>query len=236
MFTFEKQTLLVIAPHPDDEVLGCAGLIQKVKKNHGKVFVQFLTIGKTQDFSQKGASDENERTAEIDAVAKFLQFDAYNIGFTGNDYHLKLDAHGQQLVMQLIERESPISIQKVKPSIVAFPSMYSYNQDHQLAARAAHSALRPAETANKHLVPLILAYEMPLDNWSMHHQNVPNFYVPLSKKEAKNKCKSMEYYTSQMRPHPNPRSLESIEALARIRGTMCGADFAEGYFCYRMIV
>ena len=42
---FEKERLLVIAPHPDDEVLGCFGLINEIKKNGGKVYVQILTLG-----------------------------------------------------------------------------------------------------------------------------------------------------------------------------------------------
>ena len=50
MFDFKGQKLLVIAPHPDDEVIGCAGLIQKIKNGGGKVFVLFLTVGDTNDF------------------------------------------------------------------------------------------------------------------------------------------------------------------------------------------
>jgi len=115
--------LLVIAPHPDDEVIGCGGLIQKVKKAGGKVYVIFLTNGTTNDFSKNGPSTENERDEEIKKVSKFLDFDDYHIAFEGNDFHLKLDTIGQKKIMDMIERESPISIEKIKPTIVVFPSV-----------------------------------------------------------------------------------------------------------------
>ena len=116
-----KQTLLVIAPHPDDEILGCGGLIKKIKDAGGKVYVLFLTVGDTHDFSNKGLSTGKERQKEIEKVAKFLKFDDYYLAFGGNDHHLKLDLWGQKALMDMIERGSSVSLEKVKPTIVAFP-------------------------------------------------------------------------------------------------------------------
>ncbi|KKR86620.1 MAG: hypothetical protein UU34_C0012G0018 [Candidatus Curtissbacteria bacterium GW2011_GWA1_41_11] len=50
---FKKQKLLVIAPHPDDEVIGCGGLIAKIKDAGGQVYVLFLTVGDSRDFTSK---------------------------------------------------------------------------------------------------------------------------------------------------------------------------------------
>jgi LmbE family N-acetylglucosaminyl deacetylase len=235
MFDYSKQRLLVIAPHADDEVLGCAGLMQKVKKVGGRVYVQFLTVGDTKDFSKKGASTTKERMDEIKKVMRFLKVDAFDIGHQGEN-HMKLDTVGRMEIMRLIERDSPISIQTIKPTIITFPSKYSYNQDHEEAAAAVHSALRPAETTTKHFVPTVMAYEMPLDSWSLHHQIVPNIFVPLTKKEVAAKKRAMELYASQMRPWPNPRSLDAIESLARLRGINAAAEFAEAYIGYRTLL
>lgn len=232
----QNQRLLVIAPHPDDEVLGCGGLIKKIKSVGGKVYVQYLTVGATRDFSEKSASSIDERQQEVTKVAEFFKFDGYHLGFTGDEFHLKLDAHGQKQVIELIERDSPVSIQNAKPTMVAFPSLYSYNQDHQIAARATHAALRPAETTTKHLVETAIAYEVPADGWSMHHQIVPNFFVPLIASEIEAKKKAMSLYTSQMRPAPNPRSLEVIEALAKLRGAFVSSAYAEAYILYRGVL
>ena len=231
----QRQKLLVIAPHPDDEVLGAGGLIQKVKQAGGQVFVLYLTVGDTQDFSQKGNSTITERQREIRSVVTALGIDAYDTGHIGSS-HLRHDVLGRLEVMSLIERKSKVALEKIKPDIVAFPSLYSYNQDHQLAARATHAALRPAENGIKHFVKTVLAYEVPADSWSMHHQIVPNFFVPLTSKELKLKQQAMRLYASQMRPWPNPRSLAAIAALARLRGAHCVSDYAESYVGYRYVL
>lgn len=231
----KHEKLLVIAPHADDEVLGCGGLILKIKNAGGRVYVQFLTNAPTKDFSKKGKSTLDERNKEIEAVAKYLKFDAWHMAFEDDDHHLKLDKHGQSKIIQLVERKSPLAIEKIKPTIIALPSLYAYNQDHQLSARAVHAALRPAEST-KHFVRTVLAYEMPADKWSVSTQNVPNYFVPLSSADLKAKLTSIKLYKSQLRPAPNPRALKTIEALARLRGSMCGARFAEAYLLYRHVV
>jgi LmbE family N-acetylglucosaminyl deacetylase len=236
MFNLQKQRLLVIAPHPDDEVLGCGGLIQKVKQNRGKVFVLFLAVGDTHDYSRKGDSTVTERTQETKRVASYLKIDRYTIVFVGDKYHLKLDTYGQFQVMHQIEQASIVAIEKIKPTMITFPSMYSYNQDHVAVAKAAHAALRPSEMHSKHFIRNVLAFEVPADGWGMQEQRLPNFYLPLSPKELRVKSRALRMYTSQYRPQPNPRSAEAIEALASLRGTQCQSPYAEAYHVYRIAV
>ncbi len=226
--------LLVISPHPDDEVLGCAGLIQKVKKGGGKVYILYLTVGDTRDFSEKGSSTKSERLREIDKVAKYLKVDKFHIGFPGDKYHLKLDAHGQHEVMKLVERDSPVSVEKIKPDMVVFPSLYSYNQDHTLTAKAIHAALRPTEFNSKHFVKNVFAFEVPADGWSLYEQRVPNLFLSLTKSEMNVKIHALKLYESQYRPHPNPRSAEAVEALALFRGTHTMSKYAEAFHIIRI--
>lgn len=236
MLDLSKQKLLVIAPHPDDEVIGCGGLIKKIKDARGKVYVLFLTVGDTQDFSKKGLSKASERQKEIEKVARFLKFDDYHVAFKGNNYHLKLDLLGQNELMHMIERESPVSLQKVKPTIVALPSVNSYNQDHRVTAEATHAALRPAPPDNKHSVETVLEYEEPADSWTLNPKIEPIFFVPLSKSQLDAKIKALKLYKSQLRPHPNTRSSETLKALAILRGSMCGSLYGEGFKLYRGIL
>lgn len=236
MLELRHQTLLVIAPHPDDEVIGCAGLIKKIKDNGGKVYVLFLTVGDTKDFSKKGLSTIKKRKNEIKKVAKFLEFDNYYLAFEGNNYHLKLDLIGQKKIMDLIERESIVSIENIKPTIVAFPSPFSYNQDHRITTMAAHAALRTNAQGNKHFVPNVLSYEQCADEWSLCQRSHPNFFVPLTLKQINAKLKALKLYKSQVRPFPNPRSVESLKALAILRGSQSGYQFAESYTVYRTII
>lgn len=234
MLNLKKQRLLVIAPHPDDEVIGCAGLIKRIKSEGGRVYVMFLTVGDTKDFTKKGLSTAKERQIEIEKVAKFLKFDGYSMEFSGNDYHLKLDTLGQKKLMGVIERESKVSIEKIKPTIVAFPSFTSYNQDHRVAALAALAATRPAPSGAKHFVPIVLSYEEAADQWSHDVMLTPNLFVPLSKNQLDAKMKSLKLYKSQLRAAPNLRAPELLETLAILRGAQCGQNFAEAYSCLRM--
>jgi len=235
MLQFKGENVLIIAPHPDDEVLGCGGLITKVKGAGGTVYVQFIVVGNTKDFSRKGRSNAKERTREIQSVMRYLRIDRYHIGFSER-HHLRLDRVGQRSIMQLLERDSPVSIERVKPTIVVYPSPYSYNQDHVIVARAAHATLRPAESTTKHFVPTVLAFEVPADDWSLHHQQVPNYFVRLTQREIETKRKALTLYTSQVRPFPNPRSEQAVTALAQLRGSLCDAPFAEAFLVYRHVV
>ena len=228
--------LLIIAPHPDDEIIGCGGLIQKVKNAGGKVYVLFLTVGPTRDFSIKGFSESQDRKKEIEKVASFLKYDGYSIVFEGEDYHLLLDKFGQKNLMDVIERDNDMSLENILPTIVAFPSVTSYNQDHRIAAHAALAALRPSDKKHKHFVPTVICYEEAADGWSTEPSVPPNLFLPLSEIQIQKKITALKYYKSQYRNRPNPRSTDVLLALSELRGSMCGTDFAEAFFTYRLVL
>src|SRR3989338_3161172 len=98
----KDQRLLVIAPHPDDEVLGCAGLIAQVKKNNGRVFVLIVTVGDIKQYG--GESKANARLEEVKQVMDFLKVDGYEVALIGEKYHLKLDTLPQKQLIDLIEK------------------------------------------------------------------------------------------------------------------------------------
>jgi len=231
---FKKQRLLVIAPHPDDEVIGCGGLIAKIKDAGGKVYVLFLTVGDTRDFTKEGLSTAKERIKEIEDVAKFLKYDDWDLAFEGNDYHLRLDTLGQKALMDVIERDSKVAIEKVKPTIIAFTSPESYNQDHRIAGFSAHASARPQPKGAKHFVETVLAYEEPADGWTTAKNPHPNFFVELSEDNLFAKTSAVNLYKSQARSAPSVRSKETIEALVRLRGSQCGVSYAEGFTAYRI--
>lgn len=235
MLDLKRQTLLVIAPHPDDEVVGCGGLIKRIKDEGGKVYVLYLTVGDTKDFSKKGMSFAKDREKEIRSVARFLKFDDYHLAFKGNDYHLKLDLLGQKKLMDMIERESPLALEKIRPTIVAFPSINSYNQDHRIAASATHASLRPANNSDKHFVKMVLAYEEPADLWTLDINETPNFFVKLKKEDLDTKIKAMNLYASQARTGYNTRSKETLQSLAYLRGSQSGEGIAEAFVSLRVI-
>ncbi len=233
MIDLKNKKLLVIAPHPDDEVLGAGGLIKRIKEDGGQVYVLFLTVGNTLDFTKKGVSTEHERLAEIDSVSKLYKFDGWRVAFQGDLYHLQLDRLPLKEIIHEIERGEKISLEETKPDIIAFPSLGDYNQDHQSAAKAAFAACRPAPKKDKFVPSLVLSYEEPMDTWSVQPVQL-NFFVTLSKAQINAKIKAMEIYQSQNRGKSHPRSAEVLRSLANVRGSSVGTEFAEGYLTHKI--
>jgi LmbE family N-acetylglucosaminyl deacetylase len=235
MLDLTEKKLLIISPHPDDEVLGCGGLISKIKARGGKVYVLFLTVGDTDDYRKEGLSTGSERMREIENVAKFLKYDDFRIAFSGNQYHLRLDQIAQLDLMKELEN-GPLSLNKIKPDIVATPYFSDYNQDHRAATMALFGATRPTPDDQKPLQKVILGYEsVPTAGWWDSNKQNMNYYLHLTKKELEDKMKGLELYTSQVREGNHPRALASIKKLAAMRGIESGVDAAEAFFTYRII-
>lgn len=237
MTSLKDSTLLIIAPHPDDEIFGCGGLMRRVKLAGGKVYVLYLTVGTTQDFSKNGTSTMDERIEEIKAVVKYMDIDGYKIAFPGDTAHLFLDAVPQRQLINEIERGTGISLETIKPTTLAIPSSYDYNQDHRAANQAAITATRPVPNLYKHFVPNILEYELPYFTWTseMYHPS-PNFFVSMESSVLDAKLHALSLYKSQMKVTNGPISVEGARALARIRGIHSGCDTAEAFTLQRSFI
>ncbi len=235
MIRWAEQRLLIVAPHPDDELLGCGALISLVKRSGGQVFVLFVTVGDTRDYSAAGLSTMIEREREIEEVVKFCGIDGHHLALPGDEYHLKLDALPRQRLIGLIERDGPMSLAEVRPTVVAIPDLTSYNQDHRAVARAAVTALRPGPATDRHRPAVVLAYEEVADGWSAEAVPPRNFHVAVDPADLDHKIEGLRRYASQWRAHPHTRSEKALRALAAVRGVQCGADLAEAYHCLRFI-
>lgn len=229
------ERILILAPHPDDETLGCGGLMRKAKDAGAEVYVQFMTVGDTADFSAKGNSSAVERYGEIKKVADFYRWDDWHIAFPGDEYHLKLDRVARFDLANAIESHSPISIGAVRPTVVIAPHRTSYNQDHQATAEAVHTALRPSNAGLRHHPRLALAYEEAADQWRYDAAPSPNFLVELDEPHVDAKIAAMRLYGTQTHDHPHTRSELTLRGLATLRGMQAGVAAAEGYHAMRLV-
>lgn len=234
----ENKTLLIISPHPDDEILGCGGLIKKVKDSGGKVYVLYLTIGDTIEFTAHEAySTQEQRLLEIQQVATFLKYDGWTVAFPGNQYHLKLDTLPQADIISAIENGPKVSIETVHPDIVATTQLSDYNQDHRAACTAAITACRPSPYNAKGKIKVVLGYEFTATVGSGFEPYLErNFFLQLTEQDIEDKLAAMRLYDSQVREKAHTRSLENMRNLALLRGAMCGANYAEGFHCYRFAI
>ena len=143
--------LLIISPHPDDESLGCGGLIGKCKKEGAEILLLYISVGNSRQLVT-GKTESDIRTKEIDAVRKFTKA-KIQIVYSGDEF-CRLDTVPQKDIVEHIED----TIETFKPTIVALPSSSSYNQDHRAVWDAAITALRPVPKILRHMPRLVIEY------------------------------------------------------------------------------
>lgn len=215
--------ILIIAPHPDDEVLGCGGAIAKYSRQGHELNVCVATEAYAPDWSEKFIK---ERPKEIQKVAKILGIKKnYLLGLPT----VKLDTIPQKELNQKILA----LIKRVKPEIVYLPHGGDINKDHRLIFEAGLVALRPSSKTG---VKKILCYETLSETAEGRSikEFLPNFYENIAN-EFKKKVKAMRVYKSEIKKFPHPRSLAMMEILAKNRGSEAGFKYAEAFMLIREI-
>ncbi len=220
--------VLIIAPHPDDDILGCGGTIKKYVQRGDKVSICFVTKAYTPDWSEdfiKNREKEIECSKEILGIAKVVRLDLPTV---------KLDTVPQKELNDLISG----CIKDINPEVVFIPFYGDINKDHKLVAEAVLVAVRPKPGS---LVKRVYCYEVLSETeWSKPAQKIEDVFIPNYYEDISDfldgKLKAMECYKSELKDYPHPRSLEGIKILAQKRGTECGVNAAEAFMLVREIV
>jgi len=226
MQNFKNDRLLVIAPHADDEVLGCGGLISKVKSDGGQVYVLIFNVSSIEEYDNKKFTEKRKK--ETKDAMKYLKVDDYATIFDSPNDNRYLDAKPLHTLIKNIETETKVSISKIKPTIVAIPTIKSHHQDHLHVHKACIAALRPLSTP---IANIVISYEAPEHSrWSTGGVFEPNMYVDISKFLNK-KIQSFYKYKSQVKP--GGRDKDTITNHAEYRGKEVGKKYCEAYFIHR---
>ena len=228
MNDFSNEKLLVIAPHSDDEVLGCGGLISKVKKEGGKVYVLIFNLGFEKDDTKES---QEKRKNEVQEAMNALKVDDYHLVNDQPDNNRDLDVEPLHSLIQVIESTSNVSLEKIAPTIVAIPTVFSHHQDHVHVHRACIAALRPISTP---ISKIVLSYEAPEHSrWSSSGVFEPNFFVEIDD-VIENKIMAFSKYNSQIRL--GGRDADSIRNQAKYRGQEVGKNLCEAFYVHRFIL
>lgn len=233
MNELNRERLLIIAPHPDDEILGNTGLMLKVRANGGLIKVLFMTVGDSINYTDNGhsTSTTEQRLREIENVAAYIGFDYFEIPFL--DHHLQLDRLPRLHLIQACEE----AIADFKPTILTTSPEYDYNQDHQAVALAVAAAARPAPPNHKHLPGIVLSYtSVYTAGWFNTHGPNATFWVSLTEEEVAIKATALGMYVSQVRNSGHQRSPEEVAKTAREMGKHIGRHAAEPFISRRIII
>lgn len=217
--------VLVIAPHPDDEILGCGGTIAKRAAAGHLVYVCVVTKGYKPLFQEEFIEQGRTECIEADKLlgvqkTMFLDFPAAMLEDVKR--------------YQLNDAISNI-IQNVKPDEVFIPHRGDMQLDHKMVVDAAMVALRPKY---KHVVKRIYAYEtLSETGWDI--PNTVNDFIPTVYEDItdtlKLKIEAMSIFRSQLGIFPEARSIEALESLAKFRGATVNCRAAEAFSLIREI-
>lgn len=228
MNDFSNERLLVIAPHSDDEVLGCGGLISKIKKAGGKVYVLIFNLGFEKDDTKES---QEKRKKEVQDAMNVLNVDAFHLVHDQPDNNRDLDAKPLHSLIEIIESTSTVSLEKIEPTMVAIPTIFSHHQDHVHVHNACIAALRPISTP---VSDVVLSYEAPEHSrWSAAGVFEPNFFVEIDD-VINQKVLAFSKYNSQIRP--GGRDADSITNQAKYRGQEVGKNLCEAFYVHRFIL
>jgi N-acetylglucosamine malate deacetylase 1 len=231
--------VLVVAPHPDDETLGCGGTIARAKALGGQVFVMVLSAGGIEQFGRgeggtaSGFVAGAQRVAEFAEAMTLLDVDASHVVYTDDDRHQNLDTVPQRELIDQIGVRSPVSIEAVRPDLMLIPAR-SFNQDHVACFRACMAATRPAPRSARYFVPAVLAYDNTTAFWSVPDEPfLPAVHVDITA-HLETKLEALRRHGSQLRPGPYPASLDGVRTVAAYHGAQIGVAAAEAFQALRL--
>lgn len=217
--------VLVIAPHPDDEIIGVGGTIAKRAKSGDEVYVCIVTKGEkpifNSDFVEQGREECREADKRLGVKETiFLDFPA-----------VMLES------VPRYELNGKISevINKIRPDEVYIPHRGDMQIDHQMTVDASMVAVRPR---GNYYPKRVYAYET-LSETGWNIPNTVNDFIPTVYEDITNtfdeKLKAMAVFESQLSPFPAARSIGAIEALAKFRGATVSVSAAEAFQLIREV-
>lgn len=223
-------SVLILAAHPDDEVLGCGGTIAKLASEGATVHVAFLADGV---FSRTGeqAVQKLELTARRTAAQNACEI----LGVKSVSFGDFPDNRMDSIPLLDITQAAETHIAKHQPEMIFTHHAGDVNIDHRRLHEAVVTACRPQQG---HPVKTLLCFELPSSTeWQLPGSApafAPNWFVDISE-TLERKLAALEAYATELRAWPHPRSRQGVTHLAHWRGATVGVDAAEAFMLGRQL-
>jgi LmbE family N-acetylglucosaminyl deacetylase len=222
-----NKTILIVAAHADDEVLGCGGTIRRHVAEGDKVHLVIMADGVNARTTATSV-DLDQRVHAMRNAQSILGINTVEwFGFPDNC----LDSIPMLKIIQRLEQV----IDNLKPSIIYTHHHGDLNIDHRITHDAVMTSCRPQPRCG---VQEILGFEiLSSTEWGAPNNNpfLPNMFIDITG-YLNDKIMALNAYSEEMRAEPHSRSVLHAEILARHRGFCVGVSAAEAFMVYRIVV
>lgn len=216
---------LIIAAHPDDEILGCGGLIPREIEKQNPCYVLVLTDGSAGRYGQKKASRLKKSTSAAHQILGTTEIIVEQFP------NQALETVPITAIAQCLEKH----IQKICPTSVYTHHGGDLNHDHQIVYEASLVACRPFYGQK---IRELYSYNVPSSTeWRCIEDDrpfIPNVFVDIGRWLDK-KISAMKTYATEYKSYPHPRSAESLKAHANYWGLTVGMEYAEPFRLIRWL-
>lgn len=225
-----KNKILIVAAHPDDEVLGCGGTMAKYSKT-SEIYVLLLGEGISSRYLKREDAPKQDILELKDKAGK-----AAKILGVKDVFFLDLpDQRFDTVPFLEITKKIEEFIRKIEPKIIFTHSFCDLNLDHRIVFNAVLTATRPVSGCS---VKEIYSFEIPSSTeWGFGKVNglfSPNVFEDVSL-TIENKIEALRAYESEMRKFPHPRSAEATLSYAKKWGSAVGINYVEAFELIRFI-
>ena len=231
--------ILVIAAHPDDEVLGMGGTIKKLTKNGEEVKIVIMATGinsrRSINYKNSTSYNVNEKTEKIMLKQKIelrknAKKSAKILGVSDISFEEFPDNEMDTISNLEITKKIESYIDDFNPDIIFTHSQYDINVDHRVLYNSVITATRPKQNST---IEKLYSFEVPSSTeWYFPSKFSPNVFIDIQK-ELPFKLKALEQYVTEIEKFPHPRSSESLEIISKRWGTVSGFHAAEAFYLVR---
>ena len=223
----KNKNILIVAAHPDDDLLGCGGTILKSKKYNSKIKILFLGEGVSSRFI-----DIKNNKKEYDLASKVRYQECKNslkiLGVEDHVFENRLCTKFDELPLSNLVKSIEREINLFSPQIIFTHNNSDVNIDHNITHRAVEVATRP-DNKSKHIS--VYSFEIVCStNFSFSKSFTPTSYVDISN-EINTKLEAWNCYSNETKNFPFPRSKEGL----LFRGMQSHLEFAEAFRLEREI-
>ncbi len=229
---FPGTKVLVIAAHPDDEVLGCGGTIARAISLGAIVFVKFMGEGISARFpigEYEGRDFKDQTKIRVNSSKSAMD----SLGVSSYEFGERLCGQFDQYPLLNLVKDIEWTLENFSPDILLTHNPAEVNIDHRTCYHAVEIACRPTRS---YIPPEIYTFEIPCSgSWTFDSIFKPNVFIDISDFWDK-KLAAWNCYKGEDRPFPFPRSKEGLLALAQYRGMMSNLRLAEAFRLVRKVV